>query len=144
MLHHNDLESADNTQTVDVTGGMGGELDELLELTKIGIESEIINASHDNNTNRALKGEKKELVLDKENEGKKMISNRKLEHLLLCKNCNVEYRKKTGFEEIELIHTALSRGQQGRYRYFKDMRQKIRFTIHNIWHDCVDIRNFNN
>ncbi len=36
-----------------------------------------------------------------------MISNRKLEHLLLCKNCNVEYRKKTGFEEIELIHKAL-------------------------------------
>ena len=36
-----------------------------------------------------------------------MISNRKLEHLLLCKNCNVEYRKKTGFEEIELIHRAL-------------------------------------
>ena len=41
------------------------------------------------------------------NEGKKMISNRKLEHLLLCKNCNVEYRKKTGFDEIELVHKAL-------------------------------------
>ena len=41
------------------------------------------------------------------NEGKKMISNRKLEHLLLCKNCEVEYRKKTGFGEIELIHKAL-------------------------------------
>ena len=38
---------------------------------------------------------------------KKMISNRKLEHLLLCKNCEVEYRKKTGFGEIELIHKAL-------------------------------------
>jgi isopentenyl-diphosphate delta-isomerase len=38
---------------------------------------------------------------------KKMISDRKLEHLLLCKNCEVEYRKKTGFEEIELIHKAL-------------------------------------
>ncbi|MGB8234029.1 MAG: type 2 isopentenyl-diphosphate Delta-isomerase [Methanobacterium sp.] len=36
-----------------------------------------------------------------------MISNRKLEHLLLCKNCNVEYRKKTGFDEIELVHKAL-------------------------------------
>jgi len=36
-----------------------------------------------------------------------MISKRKLEHLLLCKNCEVEYRKKTGFEEIELVHKAL-------------------------------------
>jgi isopentenyl-diphosphate delta-isomerase len=36
-----------------------------------------------------------------------MISDRKIEHLLLCKNCEVEYRKKTGFEEIELVHKAL-------------------------------------
>ena len=37
-----------------------------------------------------------------------MISNRKLEHLELCANRDVEYkRKKTGFEEIELIHKAL-------------------------------------
>jgi isopentenyl-diphosphate delta-isomerase len=36
-----------------------------------------------------------------------MISDRKLEHLLLCQHCDVEYRKKTGFEEIELIHKAL-------------------------------------
>jgi isopentenyl phosphate kinase len=58
VTSYNDLESADSTQTVDVTGGMGGKLTELLELTKIGIESEIINASHDNNIKRALKGEK--------------------------------------------------------------------------------------
>jgi isopentenyl phosphate kinase len=37
---------------------MGGKLNELLELAKIGIESEIINASHDNNIKRTLKGEK--------------------------------------------------------------------------------------
>ena len=37
-----------------------------------------------------------------------MISDRKLEHLWLCKNCDVEHKqKKTGFEEIELIHKAL-------------------------------------
>ncbi len=53
-----DLESTHSTQTADVTGGMGGKLLELLELTKIGIESEIINASHDNNIKRALNGEK--------------------------------------------------------------------------------------
>jgi isopentenyl-diphosphate Delta-isomerase len=41
------------------------------------------------------------------NEGKKMISNRKLEHLLLCKNREVEYRKNTGFKDIELVHNAL-------------------------------------
>ena len=58
VTSYNDLESADSTQTVDVTGGMGGKLNELLELAKIGIESEIINASHDNNIKRALKGEK--------------------------------------------------------------------------------------
>lgn len=36
-----------------------------------------------------------------------MISDRKLEHLLLCKNCDVEYRKKTGLGDVELIHKAL-------------------------------------
>lgn len=37
-----------------------------------------------------------------------MTSERKLEHLLLCAHCDVEYRSKTtGFEDIELIHKAL-------------------------------------
>lgn len=37
-----------------------------------------------------------------------MISDRKLEHLELCVHSDVEYKdKKTGFEEIELIHKAL-------------------------------------
>ncbi len=37
-----------------------------------------------------------------------MISDRKLEHLWLCRHFEVEYKhKKTGFEEIELIHKAL-------------------------------------
>ncbi len=37
-----------------------------------------------------------------------MTSERKLEHLLLCANCDVEYKgKRTGFEDIELIHKAL-------------------------------------
>lgn len=37
-----------------------------------------------------------------------MISDRKLEHLLLCKHYDVQYKdKKTGFEDIELIHNAL-------------------------------------
>lgn len=37
-----------------------------------------------------------------------MISNRKLEHLLICKNFDVQYKnKKTGFEDIELIHNAV-------------------------------------
>lgn len=57
VTSYRDLESADSTQTVDVTGGMGGKLGELLELAKIGIESEIINAGHDNNIKKALKGE---------------------------------------------------------------------------------------
>ena len=58
VTSHEDLESTDTTQTVDVTGGMGGKLGELLEIAKIGIESEIINANHDNNIKRALNGEK--------------------------------------------------------------------------------------
>lgn len=37
-----------------------------------------------------------------------MISDRKLEHLLICKNYDVEFKnKKTGFEDVELIHKAL-------------------------------------
>jgi isopentenyl-diphosphate delta-isomerase len=37
-----------------------------------------------------------------------MISDRKLEHLLICKHYDVQYQnKKTGFDDIELIHRAL-------------------------------------
>lgn len=36
-----------------------------------------------------------------------MTSERKLEHLLICANCDVEYHKTTGFEDIEFIHNAL-------------------------------------
>jgi len=37
-----------------------------------------------------------------------MISDRKLEHLLICKHYDVQYNnKKTGFEDIELIHNAM-------------------------------------
>ncbi|MGZ7118243.1 MAG: type 2 isopentenyl-diphosphate Delta-isomerase [Methanobacterium sp.] len=37
-----------------------------------------------------------------------MTSERKLEHLLICANCEVEYKgKSTGFEDVELIHKAL-------------------------------------
>ena len=37
-----------------------------------------------------------------------MISDRKLEHLLICKNYDVEFKDKTtGFEDMELIHNAL-------------------------------------
>ncbi|MDD1773915.1 MAG: type 2 isopentenyl-diphosphate Delta-isomerase [Methanobacterium sp.] len=37
-----------------------------------------------------------------------MISDRKLEHLKLCTECDVQYKhKRTGFNDIELIHKAL-------------------------------------
>ncbi|MCC7551767.1 MAG: type 2 isopentenyl-diphosphate Delta-isomerase [Methanobacterium sp.] len=36
-----------------------------------------------------------------------MISDRKLEHLLLCTHSDVEYHKKTGLEDVELVHKAL-------------------------------------
>jgi isopentenyl-diphosphate Delta-isomerase len=37
-----------------------------------------------------------------------MISDRKLEHLKLCTECDVQYKhKRTGFDDIELIHKAL-------------------------------------
>ncbi|WP_298523489.1 type 2 isopentenyl-diphosphate Delta-isomerase [uncultured Methanobrevibacter sp.] len=37
-----------------------------------------------------------------------MISDRKLEHLLICENYDVEFKNKTnGFEDIELIHNVL-------------------------------------
>ena len=37
-----------------------------------------------------------------------MISDRKLEHLLICENYDVEFKNKTtGFEDIELIHSVL-------------------------------------
>lgn len=37
-----------------------------------------------------------------------MISDRKLEHLLICENYDVSFKNKTtGFEDIELIHNVL-------------------------------------
>ena len=36
-----------------------------------------------------------------------MISDRKLEHLEICKNYDVEHHRTTGFEDIELIHRSL-------------------------------------
>jgi isopentenyl-diphosphate delta-isomerase len=36
-----------------------------------------------------------------------MISDRKLEHLEICKNYDVEHHRTTGFEDIELVHRAL-------------------------------------
>ncbi|ADP77695.1 isopentenyl-diphosphate delta-isomerase [Methanothermus fervidus DSM 2088] len=40
-------------------------------------------------------------------EGVKLTSNRKLEHLILCLCRDVEHKKKSGFQDIELIHRAL-------------------------------------
>ena len=53
-----DLELIEGASAVDVTGGMGGKLKELLILAQMGIESEIINANKSNNIKNALKGEK--------------------------------------------------------------------------------------
>ncbi|MBO7719887.1 MAG: alpha-hydroxy-acid oxidizing protein, partial [Methanosphaera sp.] len=36
-----------------------------------------------------------------------MISDRKLEHLEICKKKDVEHHRTTGFEDIELIHRSL-------------------------------------
>ncbi len=37
-----------------------------------------------------------------------MISDRKIEHLNLCRDEDVEYRnKRTGFDDVELVHKAL-------------------------------------
>lgn len=51
-----DLELIEGASAVDVTGGMGGKLKELLILAQNGIESEIINANKPNYVNKALKG----------------------------------------------------------------------------------------
>ncbi|MBP2044940.1 isopentenyl phosphate kinase [Methanobacterium aggregans] len=58
VTSHEDLESTEGTQTVDVTGGMGGKLTELLQLAEIGVESEILNAGSPNLIKRALMGER--------------------------------------------------------------------------------------
>ncbi len=51
------METGEET-TVDVTGGMGGKVSELLSLLELGIESEIINANKEDNIRKALNGEK--------------------------------------------------------------------------------------
>jgi len=37
-----------------------------------------------------------------------MISDRKLEHLILCTYYDVQYKKGTGFKDVELVHNALT------------------------------------
>lgn len=65
------MENGD-TETTDVTGGMGGKLSELLKLADIGVESEIINANHFNIIKKALNGEKimGTLIEKRKSEGK--------------------------------------------------------------------------
>lgn len=53
-----DLESAETTTTVDVTGSMVGKVKELLQLADMGVDSEILNASKPNLIKKALSGEK--------------------------------------------------------------------------------------
>ena len=48
-----DIETGEETN-IDVTGGMGGKVTELLDLLKLGIESEIINANQEDNIKRIL------------------------------------------------------------------------------------------
>lgn len=52
-----EIETGEET-TVDVTGGMGGKVKELLSLLDLGIESEIINANKKGNIEKILSGEK--------------------------------------------------------------------------------------
>jgi isopentenyl phosphate kinase len=52
------IESMSSKETVDVTGGMGGKLRELLELADLGVKSEIINANRTNLIKKALNGDK--------------------------------------------------------------------------------------
>lgn len=52
-----DIKTGEETN-IDVTGGMGGKVNELLNLLKLGIESEIINANCQGNIKKILTGEK--------------------------------------------------------------------------------------
>ncbi len=49
-----DLDTFDSTTNTDVTGGMIGKIKELLHLSKLGIDSQIINANVDKNIYNAL------------------------------------------------------------------------------------------
>lgn len=51
------IETGEETN-IDVTGGMGGKIEELLSLLDWGIESQIINANKKGNIEKALNGEK--------------------------------------------------------------------------------------
>lgn len=58
MVSSADQIETGETETVDVTGGMGGKVNELLSLAGKGIESEIINANHTEQIKKAINGEK--------------------------------------------------------------------------------------
>lgn len=53
-----DLETLESTTNTDVTGGMVGKIKELLQLSNLGIDSQIINANVDENIYNALEDNK--------------------------------------------------------------------------------------
>ncbi|MEN6329482.1 MAG: isopentenyl phosphate kinase [Methanobacteriaceae archaeon] len=58
VTNQDDLNFLEGAQTVDVTGGMGGKVKELLQLAEEQVESQIINLKNEGLLERALMGDK--------------------------------------------------------------------------------------
>ncbi|MFX1409989.1 MAG: type 2 isopentenyl-diphosphate Delta-isomerase [Promethearchaeota archaeon] len=103
-----DLELAALGQKIDVTGGIKGKVDSIKEICKYNIPVQIINGLEKGNIIKALNGQKikcTEIKPSKHDENQ-IISNRKIEHLIIPIKYNVQHLKNY-FKYIELIHHPL-------------------------------------
>jgi isopentenyl-diphosphate delta-isomerase len=107
----NELESlklAALGEKIDVTGGIRGKINSIKEICKYNIPVQIINGLENGNILKTLKGQEikcTEIRPSKHDENQ-FISNRKIEHLKIPIQYNVQHFKNY-FKYIELIHHSL-------------------------------------
>jgi len=102
-----DLNLANLTEKIDVTGGIKGKLESIKKICALGVSVQIINGLKDQNILKALKNEKVKGTLIKPSEEKQMkdISKRKIEHLKIPLESDVQHRKNY-FKYIKFLHHA--------------------------------------
>ncbi|MFX0071496.1 MAG: type 2 isopentenyl-diphosphate Delta-isomerase [Candidatus Hermodarchaeota archaeon] len=103
------LNLAQLSQKIDVTGGIRGKINSIKEICELNIEVQILNGLKDGYLLKALKGQNIEctkIMIPSYLEKTKEISKRKIEHLKIPINYNVQHLDNY-FKYIKLIHHPL-------------------------------------
>ncbi|MFX1468992.1 MAG: type 2 isopentenyl-diphosphate Delta-isomerase [Promethearchaeota archaeon] len=103
------IELAQLDQKIDVTGGIKGKLSEIEEIIKLNIPVQIINGKKKNNILKALLNQQikcTNIVVSSEKISPNKLYNRKIEHIKIPLEYNVQHTKNF-FDDINLIHHPL-------------------------------------